>query len=81
MILDELKNELEQPPTEETQTPAAETEVEMEMEMPGGETEKPGMMDDTGTKIDYSGYEPIQFKKTSTLVNYFIINTAQFLNS
>ena len=54
----------------------------MEMEMPqDGETEKPGMMDDTGTKIDYSGYEPIQFKKTSTLVNYFIINTAQFLNA
>ena len=79
MILDELKNELEQPPTEER--PAAEPEVEMEMEMPGGETEKPGMMDDTGTKIDYSGYEPVQFKKTSTLVNYFIINTAQFLNS
>ena len=38
--------------------------------------EKPGMMDDTGTKIDYSTYEPIPFKKTSTLVNYFIINTA-----
>ena len=38
-------------------------------------------MDDTGTKIDYSSYEPVPFKKTSTLVNYFIINTAQFLNA
>ena len=38
--------------------------------------EKPGMQDETGTKIDYSNYEPIPFKKTSTLVNYFIINTA-----
>ena len=39
------------------------------------------MMDDTGTKIDYSSYEPVPLKKTSTLVNYFIINTAQFLNA
>ena len=32
-------------------------------------------------KIDYSNYPPIPAKKTATLVNYFIINTAQFLNS
>lgn len=32
-------------------------------------------------KIDYSGNPPIAFKKTATLVNYFIINTAQFLNT
>ena len=81
MILEELQNEAAQPAAAEDARPA-EPEAEMEMEMPGeGETEKPGMMDDTGTKIDYSGYEPIQFKKTSTLVNYFIINTAQFLNA
>jgi hypothetical protein len=34
-----------------------------------------------GNKIDYSGYQPIPLKKTATLVNYFIINTAQFLNT
>jgi hypothetical protein len=33
------------------------------------------------SKIDYSRYDPVPFKKTATLVNYFIINTAQFLNS
>lgn len=32
-------------------------------------------------RIDYSSYDPIPFKKTATLVNYFIINTAQFLNT
>ena len=66
--------------------PDPDGEQEVEMEMPGPENEenndptpaneKPGMMDDTGTKIDYSTYDPIPFKKTSTLVNYFIINTA-----
>ena len=62
MILEELQNEAAQPAAAEDARPA-EPEVEMEMEMPGeGEAEKPGMMDDTGTKIDYSGYEPIQFK-------------------
>jgi hypothetical protein len=35
----------------------------------------------TGGKIDFSKTDPIPFKKTATLVNYFIINTAQFLNS
>ena len=35
----------------------------------------------TGGKIDYSSCDPIAFKKTATLVNYFIINTAHFLNS
>ena len=32
-------------------------------------------------RIDYSNTPPISFKKTATLVNYFIINTAQFLNT
>jgi hypothetical protein len=32
-------------------------------------------------KIDYSNNPPIPLKKTSTLVNYFVINTAQFLNT
>lgn len=32
-------------------------------------------------RIDYSNTAPISFKKTATLVNYFIINTAQFLNT
>jgi len=32
-------------------------------------------------RIDYSSYNPIPFKQTATLVNYFIINTAQFLNT
>jgi hypothetical protein len=27
-------------------------------------------------KIDYSNNDPIAFKKTATLVNYFIINTS-----
>ena len=27
-------------------------------------------------KIDYSNDDPIAFKKTATLVNYFIINTS-----
>lgn len=40
------------------------------------ETKHIGVTDDSGTKIDYAGYEPIPFKRTSTLVNYFIINTA-----
>jgi hypothetical protein len=35
----------------------------------------------SGGKIDYSNIEAIPFKKTATLVNYFIINTAQFLNA
>ena len=34
-----------------------------------------------GTKIDYSREAPVQFQKTATLVNYFITNTAQFLNT
>ena len=38
-------------------------------------------MDSGAGKIDYSGNPPIDFKKTATLVNYFIINTAQFLNT
>lgn len=37
-------------------------------------------MSDAG-RIDYSNTAPISFKKTATLVNYFIINTAQFLNT
>lgn len=82
MILDELQNEIAQPATDDKPEAEPQAEVEMEMEMsPGGDSEKPGMMDETGTKIDYSSYEPVQFKKTSTLVNYFIINTAQFLNA
>ena len=32
-------------------------------------------------KIDYSQFEPISHKKTLTLINYFILNTSQFLNS
>lgn len=35
----------------------------------------------SGTKIDYSREPPVQFQKTATLVNYFITNTAQFLNT
>ena len=38
-------------------------------------------MDNGAGKIDYSNNQPIAFKKTATLVNYFIINTAQFLNT
>lgn len=38
-------------------------------------------MGPTGGKIDYSNIDAIPFKKTATLVNYFIINTAQFLNA
>jgi len=37
--------------------------------------------DGTGTKIDYSSTPPIPFQKTATIVNYFITNTAQFLNT
>ena len=37
--------------------------------------------DGTGTKIDYSNVPPVPFQKTATLVNYFITNTAQFLNT
>lgn len=41
-----------------------------------------GVFEDTsGTKIDYSSFDPVPFKKTATLVNYFITNTAQFLNA
>jgi hypothetical protein len=32
--------------------------------------------DNGAGRIDYSNNNPIPFKKTSTLVNYFIINTA-----
>lgn len=32
-------------------------------------------------KIDNSQFEPISHKKTLTLINYFILNTSQFLNS
>ena len=35
----------------------------------------------SGTKIDYSREPPVPFQKTATLVNYFITNTAQFLNT
>ena len=74
---------------EATPTPAdGEGEMEIPTATPEADqndaepaVEKPGMQDETGTKIDYSNYEPIPFKKTSTLVNYFIINTAQFLNA
>lgn len=37
--------------------------------------------DASGTKIDYSREPPVPFQKTATLVNYFITNTAQFLNT
>jgi hypothetical protein len=40
-----------------------------------------GNTDNGAGKIDYSNNQPIAFKKTATLVNYFIINTAQFLNT
>lgn len=32
-------------------------------------------------KIDNAQFDPISHKKTLTLVNYFILNTSQFLNS
>mmetsp|Transcript_1474 Transcript_1474/g.2593 ORF Transcript_1474/g.2593 Transcript_1474/m.2593 type:complete len:145 (-) Transcript_1474:105-539(-) len=32
-------------------------------------------------KIDNSQFEPISHKKTLTMINYFILNTSQFLNS
>ena len=38
-------------------------------------------MDGSGTQIDYSNVPPVQFQKTATLLNYFITNTAQFLNT
>ena len=56
--------------------PVDNAEQNADAEPPAEEKQIPGMMDETGTKIDYSSYEPIPFKKTSTLVNYFIINTA-----
>jgi hypothetical protein len=31
--------------------------------------------------IDYTGQPPVDFKRTNTLTNYLILNTAQFLNS
>ena len=37
--------------------------------------------DGSGSKVDYSNYAPVPFQKTATLVNYFITNTAQFLNT
>ena len=45
------------------------------------EEEVAPMADATGTKIDYSREDPVPFQKTATLVNYFITNTAQFLNT
>eukprot|EP00352_Strombidinopsis_acuminata_P002678 CAMPEP_0176379386 /NCGR_PEP_ID=MMETSP0126-20121128/30322_1 /TAXON_ID=141414 ORGANISM="Strombidinopsis acuminatum, Strain SPMC142" /NCGR_SAMPLE_ID=MMETSP0126 /ASSEMBLY_ACC=CAM_ASM_000229 /LENGTH=84 /DNA_ID=CAMNT_0017742143 /DNA_START=31 /DNA_END=285 /DNA_ORIENTATION=+ len=35
----------------------------------------------TERKIDYSNTDAISFKQTSSLLNYFIINTSQFLNT
>lgn len=32
-------------------------------------------------RIDNSEFEPISYKQTLTMVNYFILNTGQFLNS
>jgi hypothetical protein len=32
-------------------------------------------------KIDLSQFDPINHKKTLTMVNYFILNTSQFLNA
>ena len=40
-----------------------------------------GIGADQERKIDYSQFEPISHKKTLTLVNYFILNASQFLNS
>ena len=51
-------------------------EEEEEMEPAGAFTG-----DASGTKIDYSREPPVPFQKTATLVNYFITNTAQFLNT
>jgi len=40
-------------------------------------TPSPTTIIDLGAgKIDYSNNDPIAFKKTATLVNYFIINTS-----
>jgi hypothetical protein len=32
-------------------------------------------------EIDYTGQAPVDFKRTCSLTNYLILNTAQFLNS
>jgi len=35
----------------------------------------------TEKKIDYSQFDSISHKKTTTLINYFILNSSQFLNN
>ena len=35
----------------------------------------------TEKAINYAQFEPVSHKKTLTLINYFILNTSQFLNS
>ena len=41
----------------------------------------PAEMQERERKIDNSQFEPLSHKKTLTLINYFILNTSQFLNS
>ena len=39
-------------------------------------TQTPKTMPLTNRKIDNSEFEPISYKQTQTMVNYFILNTA-----
>lgn len=39
------------------------------------------MKDNKQRKIDNTQFEPVSHKKTLSLINYFILNTSQFLNS
>lgn len=43
--------------------------------------EMPPQASQNDKKIDYTSFEPINHKKTLTLINYFILNTSQFLNA
>lgn len=41
----------------------------------------PAQMEEKERKIDNSQFEPLSHKKTLTMINYFILNTTQFLNA
>lgn len=41
----------------------------------------PAEMQEKERKIDNSQFDPLSHKKTLTLINYFILNTTQFLNA
>ena len=41
----------------------------------------PVQMEEKERKIDNSQFDPLSHKKTLTMINYFILNTTQFLNA